>query len=551
MASVLQGRGDAGGNPRRTDSDKFSAGKQQKESKLAKHVARNSVQTPVAATNGGGNPFSPSHDLVDALVASRDSSGQNCCIEPVNAEDVPGYTRFENRVRISLNSRSRSGIKELTTKLKGELDQVRSLVKKFETQELQLSGYGADVGQSQSQFSANNLVDRVGTGSTMKVNSEVGSADVPASRLVRCVSVAENFGEFAEKEMSNHKNSNYTSPKEFPMSDCNLNGGKIGPVLKSCSILLERLMKHQFGWVFNVPVDAKRLGLHDYHKIITKPMDLGTIKMRLNKNWYKSPREFAEDVRLTFSNAITYNPKGEDVHIMAEQLSKIFEEKWKIIEGKQYVGKGFQMDDGSVLRTPTSRKSPALATPPMESRTFSRSDSTTKPVPSNRGILGKSDSVTKTPNPKQTPTDVAPRDKKKPKAKNHEIRDMTYEEKQKLSIDLQDLPSDKLNYVVKIIKKRNQGLFQNDDEIELDIGSVDSETLWELERFVANYKKGLTKNKRKADANLQSGEKLSHYSTNDTDLAMANTGGKPVGGIADSENDSSSTCGDGNQSPSG
>lgn len=550
MASVLQGGGDAGGNPRRTDNEKFSAGKQQKESKIVKHVARNSVQTPtVAATNGGGNPSSPSHNPIDALITSRDSSGQNRCIEPVNAEDVPGYTRFQNRVRISLNSRSRSGIKELTTKLKGELDQVRSLVKKFETQELQFSGYGGDVGHSQSQFSANNLVERAGTVSTMKVNSEVGSADVPASRLVRCVSVAENFGEFAEKEMSKHKNSKYISTKEFP-TDCNLNGGKIGPVLKSCSNLLERLMKHKFGWVFNVPVDAKRLGLHDYHKIIRKPMDLGTIKMRLNKNWYKSPREFAEDVRLTFSNAITYNPKGEDVHTMAEQLSKIFEEKWKIIEGKQNVGKGFQMDDGSVLPTPTSRKSPALATPPVESRTFSRSDSTTKPPPSNRGILGKSDSITKPPNPKQNPTDVAPPDKK-PKAKNHEIRDMTYEEKQKLSIDLQDLPSDKLNNVVKIIKKRNQGLFQNDDEIELDIGRVDSETLWELERFVANHKRSLIKNKRKADANLQSGEKWSHYSTNDTDLAMANAGGKPVGGNADSENDSSSTCGDGNQSPSG
>ncbi|XP_008451710.2 transcription factor GTE4 [Cucumis melo] len=538
MASVLQGGGDAGGNPRKTDNDKFNAGKQQKLSKIPKHVARNSLQTPtVAATNGGANPSSPSHNPIDALVTSRFHSGQNHCSEPVNAEEVPVYTRFENRVRINLNSRSRSGIKELTTKLKGELDQVRSLVKKFETQELQLSGYGGDVGHSQSQFSANNLVERVGTVSTIKVNSEVGSADVPASRLVRCVSVAENFGEFAEKEVSKHKTSKYASTEEFPMSDCNLNGGKIGPVLKSCNNLLERLMKHKFGWVFNVPVDAKRLGLHDYHKIITKPMDLGTIKMRLNKNWYKSSREFAEDVRLTFSNAITYNPKGEDVHIMAEQLSKIFEEKWKAIEGKQIAGKGFQVDDGSVLPTPTYRKSPALATRPVESRTFSRSDSTTKHLP--------------TPNPKQTPTDVATPDKK-PKAKNHEIRDMTYEEKQKLSTDLQDLPSDKLNNVVRIIKKRNQGLFQNDDEIELDIGSVDSETLWELERFVANYKKSLIKNKRKADANLQSGEKLSHYSINDTDLlAVAKAGGKHVGRNADSENDSFSACGDGNQSSSG
>lgn len=74
------------------------------------------------------------------------------------------------------------------------------------------------------------------------------------------------------------------------------------------------------------------LGLHDYFDVIKHPMDLGTVKSRLNMNWYKSPREFAEDVRLTFSNAMTYNPKGQDVHVMAEQLSKVFEEKWSSIE---------------------------------------------------------------------------------------------------------------------------------------------------------------------------------------------------------------------------
>lgn len=512
MASVLRGGGDARENPGgRAENNKFGTGKQQIERKFGKHVAQKSVQIPaVAATNGGGDPSPPPQSPIDVLVTSRNSLGQNRCIEPVNARE-PGYTRFENRVRISLNSRSRSGIKELTTKLKGELDQVRSLVKKFEAQELQISGYGGDVGHSQSQFSANNLVEKAG--STLKVGSEVGSADVPTSRLVQSVSVAENFGEFAEKEMRTPKNSKHAPEKEFLPSDCDSNGGKIGPIIKSCSNLLEKLMKHKHGWVFNVPVDAKRLGLHDYHKIITKPMDLGTVKMRLNKNWYKSPREFAEDVRLTFSNAITYNPKGEDVHLMAEQLSKIFEEKWRIIEAKQNVGKGLQKDDGSVLPTPTSRKSPALATPPVESRTL---ESTTKPLPANRGILGKSDSITKPPNAKQKHANVAHHPDKKSKAKNSENRDMTYEEKQKLSIDLQNLPSDKLNNVVKIIKKRNQGLFQNDDEIELDIGSVDSETLWELETFVADYKKSLIKNKRKADANLHSGEKSSHHSTKDT-----------------------------------
>ncbi|ERN06096.1 hypothetical protein AMTR_s00016p00025600 [Amborella trichopoda] len=34
------------------------------------------------------------------------------------------------------------------------------------------------------------------------------------------------------------------------------------------------------------------------------------------------------DVRLTFHNALTYNPKGHDMNIMVEQLLGFFEELW-------------------------------------------------------------------------------------------------------------------------------------------------------------------------------------------------------------------------------
>jgi len=34
-----------------------------------------------------------------------------------------------------------------------------------------------------------------------------------------------------------------------------------------------------YAWPFYKPVDADLLGLHDYHDIIKKPMDLGTVKV--------------------------------------------------------------------------------------------------------------------------------------------------------------------------------------------------------------------------------------------------------------------------------
>ncbi|KAK9069297.1 hypothetical protein SSX86_013413 [Deinandra increscens subsp. villosa] len=105
-------------------------------------------------------------------------------------------------------------------------------------------------------------------------------------------------------------------------------------LMKQCDTLLNRLMKHDFGWVFNVPVDIEKLKIPDYYTVIKHPMDFGTVKKNLNSGKYVDPWGFVADVRLTFSNAMTYNPPGNDVHIMAETMSKFFEVRWKAIEKK-------------------------------------------------------------------------------------------------------------------------------------------------------------------------------------------------------------------------
>ena len=58
------------------------------------------------------------------------------------------------------------------------------------------------------------------------------------------------------------------------------------------------------------------------------------MKKRIASGQYSSPLDFAADFRLTFSNAMTYNPPGNDVYYMAETLSKYFDIRWKAIEKK-------------------------------------------------------------------------------------------------------------------------------------------------------------------------------------------------------------------------
>ncbi|XP_043475306.1 homeotic protein female sterile-like isoform X4 [Leptopilina heterotoma] len=106
---------------------------------------------------------------------------------------------------------------------------------------------------------------------------------------------------------------------------------KLSEALKSCNDILKELFskKHSgYAWPFYKPVDADLLGLHDYHEIIRKPMDLGTVKTKMDSREYKTAQEFASDVRLIFTNCYKYNPPDHDVVAMARKLQDVFEMRY-------------------------------------------------------------------------------------------------------------------------------------------------------------------------------------------------------------------------------
>lgn len=105
-------------------------------------------------------------------------------------------------------------------------------------------------------------------------------------------------------------------------------------IAQQCSTILKKLLKHNLSWPFKQPVDPVKLQIPDYFSIILHPMDMGTVKSRLDKHMYHGPEEFAADVRLIFSNAMLYNPPSNDVHKMAAALSTIFESAWRGLEAK-------------------------------------------------------------------------------------------------------------------------------------------------------------------------------------------------------------------------
>ncbi|XP_072531585.1 bromodomain-containing protein 2a isoform X2 [Salminus brasiliensis] len=103
---------------------------------------------------------------------------------------------------------------------------------------------------------------------------------------------------------------------------------KLNQQLRYCNGILKELLskKHAaYAWPFYKPVDASSLGLHDYHDIIKTPMDLSTIKNKMEQREYIEALQFAADIRLMFSNCYKYNPPDHDVVSMARKLQDVFE----------------------------------------------------------------------------------------------------------------------------------------------------------------------------------------------------------------------------------
>nr|KAG5698821.1 hypothetical protein BaRGS_019673 [Batillaria attramentaria] len=76
---------------------------------------------------------------------------------------------------------------------------------------------------------------------------------------------------------------------------------------------------------FRQPVDPVLLAIPDYYDIVKKPMDLSTIKRKLDTGQYQDPWEYVDDVWLMFDNAWLYNRKTSRVYKYCSKLSEVFE----------------------------------------------------------------------------------------------------------------------------------------------------------------------------------------------------------------------------------
>lgn len=292
--------------------------------------------------------------------------------------------------------------------------------------------------------------------------------------------------------------------------------------LKACNEILKEVLgkKHaNYAWPFYKPVDTSLPELKDYKKVVKTPMDLGTVKNKIDGRDYSSHLDFASDVRMIFTNCYKYNPPESEIVTMARKLQDVFEMKYaKIPDDEPYrrMGAGGDSDGDSEdererkllqMQEQLKRMQEQMRILVEESmNSKSRKSKHTSKKTKTGGSAGGEKS-TKQRAPKRAKNNASTASAHPPLDTDDEskVPPMTYDEKRQLSLDINKLPGDKLGKVVQIIQQREPALRDsNPDEIEIDFETLKTSTLRALEHFVASSLKKEPRKKR-SDAGQKRG----------------------------------------------
>jgi len=101
--------------------------------------------------------------------------------------------------------------------------------------------------------------------------------------------------------------------------------------MKYCGQILQKLKRNQNAFPFLEPVDPIKYGIPDYPLKIKYPMDLSTVKKKLDSKVYNTPEMFDSDIKLMFNNCYTYNHPSSDVYLLGKKLEEYYDELFALL----------------------------------------------------------------------------------------------------------------------------------------------------------------------------------------------------------------------------
>jgi hypothetical protein len=230
---------------------------------------------------------------------------------------------------------------------------------------------------------------------------------------------------------------------------------------KLCGRILEDICKNPSAKGFLEPVDWKTLELWDYPEVVQNPMDLGTIRKRLQEGYYQNLESFAKDMQLVWDNSKLFNPPNNIYHRMASELETLTNRKISaaVRDVKQLEKKGNPLD----------------------------SEFVSSEVAVNAATLRKANARTPSSRP-------AKKSKSGPK-------NLSYAEKAKLREDLVEISQNTPELIFEVIRDSIEKNLDGLQEYEIDIDKLPTPTLRKLQQLVRveSKKKTPSSSRRKID----------------------------------------------------
>uniref|UniRef100_A0A131YE57 CCR4-NOT transcription complex subunit 1 n=1 Tax=Rhipicephalus appendiculatus TaxID=34631 RepID=A0A131YE57_RHIAP len=169
-------------------------------------------------------------------------------------------------------------------------------------------------------------------------------------------------------------------PRESAGSKRKTPVGLSGRELLICERILLHLFCHELSVPFHIPVSRT---VPNYYKVITKPMDLTTIKQKLSPshfNHYEDVPEFLADVKLIFKNCYTFN------HVKSGKESQVCQQARTLERDFDALVQQFLPEHYAELRDAQPDPQPGYESDP-ERRKRARTSSTSSSPPEQAVVL--------------------------------------------------------------------------------------------------------------------------------------------------------------------
>ncbi|KAL9025092.1 MAG: hypothetical protein Q9196_006026 [Gyalolechia fulgens] len=300
------------------------------------------------------------------------------------------------------------------------------------------------------------------------------------------------------------------APRDLPYANSKPKKKKYQAELKFCLHVLQELAKPRYSILvapFALPVDPVALNIPDYHSVIKKPMDLRTIREKLENGQYENAKEFEADVRLVFANCHKYNGPDHPIRAQAKQLESIFDQEmahkraWidanNPVSGAQSpTSSDVEEDDDEEEEEDADDAADEDQLTQLQRSIAAMSEQVRllqqkKSPPAAGKKAGKGAKSDKKVTKKGTSAQSTKPEKKAPAKHAKKEQYVTYEQKQDISNRINSLSEPKMAKALKIIRDNMPGLKGvQDDELELDIDELSDEVLRKLYDFVKKNSKG-------------------------------------------------------------